>query len=68
MPKNTGAGLYIAGFVYIAGFAIIWHIMWLIPVGILGALVCIVVRMLNQETEYTIPAAEIARMEVHETI
>ncbi|MGX8249230.1 cytochrome o ubiquinol oxidase subunit I, partial [Escherichia coli] len=29
MPKNTGAGVIIAGFSALFGFAMIWHIWWM---------------------------------------
>lgn len=54
MQKDTGLGLYIAGFSFVAGFAIIWHIIWLIPVALVGGIVCILFRMLDEHTEYTI--------------
>jgi cytochrome o ubiquinol oxidase subunit 1 len=63
MPKNTGMGIYISGFVFLAGFALVWHIIWLIVFGLVGAITCVVIRSLDEETEYVIPAAEIARME-----
>lgn len=63
MPKNTALGLYVAAFIFLIGFAFIWQIIWLIVVGIIGALVCVVIRTFDEHTEYIIPAAEIARME-----
>lgn len=63
MPKNTGMGIVIAGFAFIGGFAIVWHIWWLAIVGLVGIITCLVVRSLDSETEYIIPATEVARLE-----
>ena len=63
MPKNTAAGLIIAGFVFLVGFGIVWHIWWLAIIGLIGAIVSLVVRVFTEETEHVIPAAEVARTE-----
>lgn len=63
LPKNSPLGLVIASFAFIFGFAVIWHIMWLIPVGLIGAIVTIIIRASDEHTEYTITAAEVARIE-----
>jgi cytochrome o ubiquinol oxidase subunit I len=36
MPRNTGAGVIIAGFSLVFGFAMIWDIWWLAIVCFLG--------------------------------
>ncbi|HEY4964627.1 MAG TPA: cytochrome o ubiquinol oxidase subunit I [Candidatus Saccharimonadales bacterium] len=59
LPKNSGAGLIIAGFAFLFGFAMIWHIVWLGVVGLLGVIVTIIIRSTNDDTEYTIPASEV---------
>ncbi len=63
MPKNTGMGIYLAGFVFIFGFAMVWHIVWLAIVSLIGCVVCIIIRSLDDEVEYTLPAAEVEKME-----
>lgn len=63
MPKNTAMGIYLSGFIFLAGFAIVWHIVWLAIAGIIGSIICVIIRSFDEETEYIIPAAEIARME-----
>ncbi len=62
MPKNTPMGMFIAGFAFLFGFAAIWHIVWLAPIGLLGVVACIIVRS-TLDTEYVIPAAEVAKIE-----
>lgn len=63
LPKNTAAGIVIAGFAFILGFAVIWHIWWLAAVGLFGAISSLIARTFNDDTEYTITAAEVARIE-----
>ncbi len=63
MPKNTGAGIYISGGIFILGFAMVWHMWWLAVLGGLIALVSFIVRAFDDETEYTITAKELEKME-----
>ncbi|HUD10970.1 MAG TPA: cytochrome o ubiquinol oxidase subunit I [Candidatus Saccharimonadia bacterium] len=63
LPKNSGMGLYISAFAFLFGFAAVWHILWLAIVGFIGIVVCIIVRASNDDSEYVIPAAEVARIE-----
>ncbi|WP_372809265.1 cytochrome o ubiquinol oxidase subunit I [Litorivivens sp.] len=63
MPKNTAAGIVIAGISTVLGFALIWH-MWLIAglsfVGLIGATVA---HTFNYKRDYYIPAEEVALVE-----
>jgi cytochrome o ubiquinol oxidase subunit 1 len=63
IPKNTGAGVYIAGFAFLASFAFVWHIVWLIIASMVGVVVVFIVRGFNEESEYTITAAEVKKLE-----
>ncbi|MDB5171053.1 MAG: cyoB [Candidatus Saccharibacteria bacterium] len=63
MPKNTGMGIVIAGFAFIFGFAVIWHIIWLIPLALFGIIASVIIRSTDDETEYTITAAELAKLD-----
>ena len=63
VPKNTGLAIIIAGFVFLIGFGVVWHIWWLAIVGLIGAIVGILVRGFTEETERVIPAAEVAKTE-----
>ena len=64
MPKNTAAGIVIAGISTVLGFALIWH-MWLIAglsfVGLIGA---IITHSFNYKRDYYIPAEEVAKVEL----
>lgn len=63
LPRNTPFGMYIAGFSFVFGFAAIWHINWLLPVGILGVIVCIIIRLNDDDTSYYLPAEQVAVFE-----
>lgn len=63
LPKNTPAGMIIAGFTLIFGFALIWHIWWLAGLGLLCAVIVLINRLSATETEYTIPVRTIRKIE-----
>lgn len=63
MPKNTPMGMIIAGFAFIMGFAIIWHITWLIVVGLLGVITSLIVHGNRYNHEYVLSPEEIANSE-----
>ncbi|HWP61215.1 MAG TPA: cbb3-type cytochrome c oxidase subunit I [Candidatus Paceibacterota bacterium] len=72
MPKNAGAAFILASFVFLFGFGIIWQIWWLVLLGLVGAMVALLSRVFNDETEEIIPAAEVARIDAlrasHQTV
>ena len=63
LPKNTGMGLMIAGAALVLGFAVIWHIWWLAVVGLIGAVIVIIIRTMSDDTEYTITARELEKLD-----
>jgi len=63
VPKNTGAGLIIAGFAFLVGFGMIWHIYWLALVGLLGIVATVVVRASDDEPEYILRAKEVEKID-----
>jgi cytochrome o ubiquinol oxidase subunit 1 len=65
LPKNTPLGFFIAVLAFVAGFAIVWHIWWLAPLAALAMLMLIIKRTTDDNTEYTIPAAEVAKLDKH---
>ncbi|HEY9133212.1 MAG TPA: cytochrome o ubiquinol oxidase subunit I [Dyella sp.] len=67
MPKNTGAGIVLAGISSALGFALIWH-MW-IPAGLAFAalLATAIAHTFNYHRDYHIPAEEVARTEALRT-
>jgi cytochrome o ubiquinol oxidase subunit 1 len=63
LPKNTPLGLFIGGFSLLLGFAIVWHLWWLAAIGLIGIISCLVVRISSDETEYTMSATDVAKLE-----
>jgi cytochrome o ubiquinol oxidase subunit 1 len=63
LPKNTGVGVWIAGFAFAVGFGMIWHIYWLALLGVLGIVTALVVRANDDETEYVMTAKEVEKHE-----
>lgn len=61
--KNTGMGIYISAFAFLAGFAMVWHIIWLALAGIIGCIVCVILLSLDDDLEYHLPAKEVAKIE-----
>lgn len=63
LPANTGMGIFIAGFAFITGFALIWHIFWLAAIGLIGVISCIIIRTTSENPDRIIRAAEVAAIE-----
>ncbi|MEI9887605.1 MAG: cytochrome o ubiquinol oxidase subunit I [Rhizomicrobium sp.] len=63
LPRNTPTGFITAFFASATGFALIWHIWWLVVVGLIGAYVAFVVFAWRRNDEEIIPAAEVARLD-----
>ena len=63
LPKNSAAGMYIAAASFMFGFAVVWHIWWLAIIGLLSVIACLIVRLSQDDTEYTISAAQLARLD-----
>lgn len=63
VPKNTPIGLIIGGFAFLAGFGIIWHIVWLAIAGFIGIIISVIIRMSSDDNYRTISVAEIRRTE-----
>jgi cytochrome o ubiquinol oxidase subunit I len=63
LPRNSPTGFICAFFATFMGFALIWHIWWLVAVAFLGAFVTFVVFAWRDRTEDRIPADEVARID-----
>jgi cytochrome o ubiquinol oxidase subunit 1 len=67
MPKNTGAGVIIAGLATAFGFALIWH-MWLVAgLTFAAVVVATIVHTFNYRRDFHIPADEVTRSEDRRT-
>lgn len=63
MPKNTSIGIWISLFSFTLGFGFVWEMEWLLVVSIIAIIVSFAVRSFNDDSEYTIPAAEVEKIE-----
>ena len=63
MPRNSPTGFVCAFFATVMGFALIWHIWWMVAVGGVGALATFVAFAWRDHDEYVIPAAEVGRID-----
>jgi cytochrome o ubiquinol oxidase subunit 1 len=63
MPRNSPTGFVCAFFASVMGFALIWHIWWMVAVGGIGAFATFVAFAWRDHDEYVIPAAEVARID-----
>ena len=63
MPRNTAAGLLIAGFSFFWGFAFVWHIWWLAGVTTLAMFVTLVKRVFNYDIDYWVKASDVEKIE-----
>jgi cytochrome o ubiquinol oxidase subunit I len=63
IPKNTPTGFVAAFFATVTGFSLIWHIWWLVIVGLIGAYATFVVFAWRDESETEVSAAEVARID-----
>jgi len=63
LPRNTATGFICAFFATFMGFALIWHIWWMVALSALGAYATFVVFAWRDRFEYLIPADVVARFD-----
>ena len=63
MPMNSATGFVTSFFAVVTGFALIWHIWWMVGLGIAGAFVTMLVFAWRDHDEIEIPAEEVARID-----
>jgi len=63
IPRNSPTGFVCAFFATAMGFALIWHIWWMVAVGAIGAFATFVVFAWRDHDEDTILAGEVARID-----
>jgi cytochrome o ubiquinol oxidase subunit 1 len=61
MPRNSPTGFITAFFCTMTGFALIWHIWWMVGLGLVAAYAVFVWFAWRDAVEYSIPAEELAR-------
>jgi len=63
MPRNSPTGFITAFFATITGFALVWHIWWLVITGLVAAYAVCVLFAWRDVSEYVIPVEEVARID-----
>jgi len=64
LPKNSSIGMFIAAFAFMIGFGLVWYMWWLAILGLLGVVTCIILRTTSEDTEYTVTAAELEKLDM----
>jgi cytochrome o ubiquinol oxidase subunit 1 len=63
LPKNTGTGVIVGGLAFLVGFGAVWHLVWLAIAGVLATIIVLIIHLSNDETEYTISAEELKKLD-----
>ena len=50
----------------VLGFAVVWHIWWLVIVAFLAIVTAAIIRLSDDNTEYILPAADVKKYEAGE--
>ena len=61
LPRNTAMGMVVCVAATATGFALVWHIWWLVIVGFATLPLTMIFRAFATDTEQVIPAAHVAR-------
>ena len=67
MPKNTGAGVVLAGLSAVCGFAMIWYMWWLAAAAFVALMAYAIWHSFDYDRDFHIPAAEVTRVEDQRT-
>ncbi|SEO38602.1 cytochrome o ubiquinol oxidase subunit 1 [Luteibacter sp. UNC138MFCol5.1] len=67
MPKNTGAGVILAGISFVFGFAMIWHMFLVAGIAFVALVATAIGHTFNYKRDYYIPADVVARTEAART-
>jgi cytochrome o ubiquinol oxidase subunit 1 len=63
MPRNTGAGVIIAGFATVCGFALIWYVWWLAAASFVGVIATAILHSFDYDRDFHISAEAVVREE-----
>ena len=59
MPTPSAVGPLIGGAGAVCGFALVWHIWWLVAVALLAIVATVIARSFVRETTFILPAAKV---------
>ena len=63
MPTNSPVGFINAFFAVVTGFALIWHIWWMVALGVFGAFVTFLAFAFRENEEVKIPVKTVAEFD-----
>jgi cytochrome o ubiquinol oxidase subunit I len=63
MPRNTGAGVILAGIALVLGFAMIWYMWWLAVLSFTALVVGTILHTFRYDRDYYVAAEEVLRNE-----
>ncbi|HMO28970.1 cytochrome o ubiquinol oxidase subunit I [Enterovirga sp.] len=63
MPRNTWAGVVLAGLSTVCGFALIWYIWWLAALSFAAVIATAIFHTFDYDRDFHIPADEVVRTE-----
>src|SRR3546814_2292922 len=63
MPSNTGTGMILSGFCLVMGFALVWHIWWLVAASFAATIAGAIYHTFNYKRDFDIPAATVTAVE-----
>jgi cytochrome o ubiquinol oxidase subunit 1 len=63
MPRNTWAGIVLAGLSVVLGFALIWYMWWLAVLSFAGILIVSIMHTFNYDRDYFIPVEAVVAVE-----
>src|SRR3954469_8607529 len=67
MPRNTGAGVVLAGLSTVLGFALIWYVWWLAALSFVGLIAAAIIHTFNYNRDYYVSAEDVVRLESQRT-
>ena len=63
IPSNTPIGVILGAFAFVLGFAVVWHIWWLVLAAGVVMFAAVIVRSSDDDNEFTMSAAEVKAIE-----
>jgi cytochrome o ubiquinol oxidase subunit 1 len=63
MPKNTGAGVVLAGLATAVGVGMIWYMWWLAIAGLVALIAVAIAHSFNEDRDFHIPAHAVVEAE-----
>ncbi|NTJ41157.1 cytochrome o ubiquinol oxidase subunit I [Agrobacterium larrymoorei] len=67
MPKNTGTGVILSAISVALGFALVWHIWWLVIATFVAIIAVSIAHTFNYNRDYYIPASDVTEVEAERT-